>query len=97
MKKQILVLVGVLACSSLAMAGDRGGDGRGGDRLARMQQHLSLTDAQVEEIRAIRENGGSREDVRAILSDEQRAMIEEHRARRGERGGRPPRGSADGE
>ena len=40
----------------------------------------------VSEIREIRANGGTREDVRAVLSDEQRTQLEEHRARRKAKG-----------
>ena len=69
-----------------AMAEDHGG--RRGDRLARMQEHLQLTDEQVAQIRSIRENGGSREEVHAVLNDTQRAQLEEHRANhRGKHGG----------
>jgi len=56
------------------------------DRLARMQQHLDLTDEQVVQIREIRENGGSREDVHAVLTDDQRNQLEQMRQRHGGKG-----------
>ena len=90
------IVTGGALLASAAMAEDRQGQGRG-DRMARMQQHLELSDDQVSEIRSIRENGGSRDDVRAILNDTQRAQLDEHRANHrgrhgeGKRGGeRPP-------
>jgi len=42
-------------------------------RLERMKSHLELTDDQVAEIRRIREEGGGREQVRAVLTEEQQA------------------------
>ena len=94
------ILTGGALLASATMAEDRQGKGQGqgrGDRMARMQQHLDLSDDQVSEIRSIRENGGSRDDVRGILNDTQRAQFDEHRANhRGRHGGgqrsgeRPP-------
>ena len=36
----------------------------------------------VAQISAIRANGGGRDEVRAVLNDEQRALMSEHRANR---------------
>ena len=80
------VLTSAALLTSAVMAEDHGG--RRGDRLARMQEHLQLTDEQVAQIRSIRENGGSRDEVHAVLNDTQRAQLEEHRANhRGRHGG----------
>ena len=93
MRKAALLPLILIAASSLALAGGGRGGGERGDRMARMQEHLGLSDAQVEQMREIRENGGSREDMRAVLTDEQRTLIEEHRAQRRERhGGKGGRG-----
>jgi Spy/CpxP family protein refolding chaperone len=46
-----------------------------------MQQHLDLTDAQVEEIRQIKAEGGSREDIKAVLTEEQQQKMQQHRKR----------------
>lgn len=97
--------------SSLALAGDHGGKGHSGkghggkghgdpeQRMQRMQDHLGLSEDQVTQIRSIRDSDLSREEKRAqvdsVFTAEQRAMIEEHRANRGERGGK--RGKRDGE
>lgn len=59
---------------------------RGGDKLARMQQHLGLSDEQVAEMRTIRDNGGSREEMNAVLTDEQRAQLDQMRQRHGGKG-----------
>jgi len=88
-----LLVVGVAMAEDQAGKGGRGGGRNPEERLARMQEHLQLSDDQVAEIRSIRENGGKREDIRAVLNDTQRAQMEEHRAkRRGKHkgGDRPP-------
>jgi hypothetical protein len=84
--KILSVAAGLLLASSLAIAEGQGqsgqhGGGHGGDRMARMQQHLGLSDGQVSEMQEIRANGGSREEMRAVLTDEQRAQADEMRAR----------------
>jgi Spy/CpxP family protein refolding chaperone len=99
--KRILFITSLVLVSSLALADShsdsqgqgsqgKGGEGRGGGRLQRMQQHLNLSDEQVSEIRSIKQNGGSREDVRAVLNDEQRAMMKQHRQRKGAERHPPP-------
>ncbi len=105
MKLIILLSAAMLVAAGTAWAGDgmhgQGsgkGMGRGGDpqqRMQRMQQHLGLSAAQVEQMREIRESGGGREDMRSVLTDEQRAKIDEHRALREERGGGRHRGQGE--
>ena len=68
----------------------RASKGKGGDRLARMREHLQLSDDQVEQMREIRANGGSREDMHAVLTDEQLQQLEAHRQARGKRGAPDP-------
>ncbi len=107
MKKAFLVYgsaLAIIAGTSLALADHHGGGHqkhRGGDpeqRIQRMQEHLDLSDEQVEQMRAIKQGEGSRaekrEQMRSILSDEQRAVMEEHRARRKEM--REQRGQDEG-
>jgi Spy/CpxP family protein refolding chaperone len=73
-----------LALALAAGATWAGHHGKGdGDRLERMRQHLNLTDAQVEEMRRIREEGGSREEMRAVLTAEQQAMMRQSREAHG--------------
>ena len=50
-------------------------------RMERMQQHLELSDEQVAEMRRIREEGGGREEVRALMTDEQRDKFDQMRER----------------
>ena len=59
-----------------------GKDKRGGDRIERMREHLGLSDEQVTQMREIRANGGGREEMRAVLTDDQRAQIDAHREAR---------------
>ena len=65
------------------------GEGRrgGGDRMVRMQERLGLSDDQVSQMQEIRESGGSRKDMRAVLTEDQRAQIDAHRAQRKQQGG----------
>ena len=50
--------------------------------MARMKKHLELSDEQVEDIRKIRQEGGSREDVRAVLTPEQQRKSDDARKNR---------------
>jgi Spy/CpxP family protein refolding chaperone len=86
MKKTLITLfsLALIAGAATVHASPSGGKGLRGDspRLSKLQQSLGLSDAQVDEIREIRANGGSRDDVRAVLDEEQRAMLDTRRARR---------------
>lgn len=74
------------------------GEGRrgGGDRMVRMQERLGLSDDQVSQMQEIRQSGGSRKDMRSVLTEDQRAQIDAHRAQGKRQGGearahgRPP-------
>lgn len=57
----------------------QGGDRK--ERMQRMREHLDLSDAQVEQMRSIRESGGSREEVRAVLTEDQQAKFDAARQR----------------
>ena len=48
-------------------------------RIAKMQKRLDLSDDQVEEMQEIRASGGTREDVLAVLSEQQRAKMKDKR------------------
>lgn len=86
MKKTLigLLTLALITVTAAADASPAGGKGLRGDspRLSKLQDSLGLSDAQVDEIREIRAKGGSRDDVRAVLDDEQRAMLDTRRARR---------------
>lgn len=81
-----ILSLALLAGSGAALAGG-GGAGKGPDRIARMQAALDLSDEQVAEMRRIRDNGGTREQVQAVLTDEQRARAEQMRKHHGKHGG----------
>ena len=44
--------------------------------MERMREQLDLSDAQVEQIRENARAGGSREEVRAVLTDDQRTKLD---------------------
>jgi Spy/CpxP family protein refolding chaperone len=84
MKVMILSLVLLMSATSALAERDPGQRG-GGDKAehrARMQQELGLTQDQVEQMREIRKQGGSREEMQAVLTDEQRAKARELRKSR---------------
>lgn len=101
--KLILPSILLLAMTAAAAEAGQGQNGQGrqgnGPRMQHMQQALNLSDEQVSQIRDIRANGGGRDEVRAVLNDEQRAMMDEHRANRQgrENGARRGPGYANGE
>jgi Spy/CpxP family protein refolding chaperone len=80
--------------------GDRQGKPGGENRMARMQENLGLSDEQVSQMKEIRQNGGSREEMRSILTEDQRATMDQRRAEhqqrqgqnkgKGNRQGQPP-------
>ncbi len=86
--KTIVTLALSLLIASSAVYAEKGDGNRGGDRLARMQQHLGLSDDQVSQMREIRANGGGREEMRAVLTEDQQAQMREHRANRKGKGGK---------
>lgn len=105
MKNILLGVFVFLLMAPTAYSGQAGqGNGKGtrgsgqgqGQRMARMQESLGLSQEQMDQIRSIRENGGSREDFRAVLNDEQRVKLDEHRAaRQGQGGGKGYRGGPE--
>ena len=86
--KTVILTIGLLVVSSYAVA-----EGQGDKRMRREQikQELDLSDEQVKKMRAIRAEGGTRADMDAVLTEQQRsranAMREEHGQRRAERMG----------
>ena len=91
MKKWLMAgacVVAMAAGNVYANEDHRGKGPQGGDRkerMERMREHLELSDAQVEQIREIRQNGGGREEVRAVLTEEQQAKMDAARARHREK------------
>jgi len=91
--KNILILILAMAMvSGAAFAGDKAGKRSGEDRLAKMQQNLDLSDEQVAQLRQIRDNGGNKEQILAVLTDEQLETMKKRRAQmkgKGRKGRRP--------
>jgi hypothetical protein len=99
MKTLLTVTLSLLLTATSAWAErPEGGQGQGkrGDRMARMQEHLGLSDSQVSQMKEIRANGGNREEMRSVLNDDQRTQMQEYRKNhkgkggRGGEGNRPP-------
>jgi Spy/CpxP family protein refolding chaperone len=85
MKKSLTIILGLALASSMALAEKpEGGRGKGNpeQRMQRMQKHLDLSDAQVSQIREIRANGGSREEMHKVLTEDQQRKMHEHRQQR---------------
>lgn len=93
--------IALAAATGFAMAAGHQGQGQGKahgqghhgnpeQRMQRMQEHLDLSEEQVSQMRAIRDSDATRqekrEQMRGILTEEQRARVEEHRAMRREQG-----------
>jgi periplasmic protein CpxP/Spy len=51
-----------------------------GQRKSQMQQQMGLTDAQMKQMQEIRRKGGTREEMRAVLTPEQQAKFDARRA-----------------
>ncbi len=75
------VALGLMLASGMALAQDAPhGSPNASDKqpfVARMKNDLDLTDEQVKKMREIRDNGGSREEMQAVLTPEQRAKAAE--------------------
>jgi Spy/CpxP family protein refolding chaperone len=103
----MMYCLGIALVSSAALAqppyGGQGQNPRGDPnmRIERMKKHLDLSEEQVKQMEAIRDSDATqwekRDQMRAVLTDEQRAIIEENRARRQgmQRGGGPPPAAVD--
>jgi Spy/CpxP family protein refolding chaperone len=93
--KTLIMALSLALVSSMALAQPAGappggpkGDGKR-PPIARIKNDLDLTDEQVKKMREIRDQGGSRADMQAVLTPEQRAkaagLREEHQGEREER------------
>ena len=85
--KQFFAAIVVLVMLSATAHAQVEGKLAGADQLTRMQKNLGLSDEQVAQLHELRERGASREEVRAVFTDEQWAQMQERRrqakARRG--------------
>ena len=77
----LAALIGALALNAaIATAGPDGDrQQRHQAHKERMQEQFGITDEQFEQMHEIRRNGGSREEAAAVLSDDQRAQMQQWR------------------
>ncbi|MDH3993108.1 MAG: hypothetical protein OEV47_09350 [Gammaproteobacteria bacterium] len=82
--KTFIITLGLLLTATTALAERQGGpqDGDRDGHRARMQQELGLSEQQIQQMREIREQGGSREDMRAVMTEEQQTRAQEMRKSR---------------
>lgn len=73
------VIAIVTLSAALLVPVAQAGDERREEHRARMQSELGLTDEQMQQMKDIRESGGSREDAAAVLTEEQREKMRELR------------------
>lgn len=81
-KTLISLLVAAVVAAPLAFAegkNKQGGEHRNKQRAAHMQEQFGVSDDQLSQMREIRDDGGSREDVRAVLTDDQRSQMRQWR------------------
>ena len=79
--KKVLTLVLCLAMTTAVTFADEEKSKQGnGDRMAKMQQNLGLNDEQVAQMRQIRDNGGSKEEILAVLTEDQLEIMKKRRA-----------------
>jgi Spy/CpxP family protein refolding chaperone len=96
MKKLIvsIILLSLLAATTLsAQSGSspQNPEAAKGQRMAKLKKELNLTDQQVAEMKQIRENGGSKEEVRAVLTPEQQTKMDKLREQaKSQRAGNAP-------
>jgi hypothetical protein len=74
----IFALAAALLATPLAVA-EGGKQQNHQERAARMQQQFGISDEQIAEMRSIRQNGGTREEAHAILSEGQQQQMHEWR------------------
>jgi Spy/CpxP family protein refolding chaperone len=92
-KKTVIILiltlgaVGTMAQEESRPGMHRGPHGNPEQRIERMRQHLGLSDDQVVQMQEIQASDASREEkreqMRSVLTEEQRNMIREHRLQKG--------------
>ena len=86
--KALVITLGLLMASTAALAKHDGHGCKRGHERAHMQLSLGISDEQAEQMREIRDQGGSREEAHAVLTEEQQdkaeKMREKHQGKRAE-------------
>ncbi len=80
MKKILVLILAMAMASTAALADDEERNSPMSDRMAQMQKNLDLSDEQVAQIRQIRDDGGGKEEILAVLTEEQLALMKKRRA-----------------
>jgi hypothetical protein len=75
-----LVVLTVMSMPLLALDGDEKSS-LSDKQLTTMQKRLQLSDEQMSQMRKIRDEGGSKKEMGAVLTDEQKARAKEQKAR----------------
>jgi Spy/CpxP family protein refolding chaperone len=75
-----LTLLATSAYAERGNGGDRKGPPGGKERMAKMQEMLGLSEEQVLQMQEIRQSGGNRQDMRAVLTNDQKVIMDERRA-----------------
>ena len=96
MKKLMIVAACIASLGAGAAFAGKGGYGQLSEeeraqRMERMKNHLELSDGQVNQMKQIRADGGGREEIRAVLTDEQAQKWDEARKRHAQKGGKKHR------
>ena len=94
--KKLMIVTACLACLSATAFAGKGGYGELSEeeraqRMERMKSHLELSDEQVEQMQQIRADGGGRDEIRAVLTNEQAQKMDEARKRHGHKRGNKER------
>ena len=80
--KSVFVIAALVAAPLALAEGYGPGGKRGAGHAAHMQEKFGVSDEQLQQMRDIRENGGSREEMRAVLTAEQLEKLEQAHKRR---------------
>ncbi len=87
MKKLLVLIFAMAMASATTIAEEEENNSAMSDRMAQMQKNLGLSDEQVAQIRQIRDNGGGKEEILAVLTDEQLTLFKKRRAEKKGKGG----------
>lgn len=89
MKKLMIVTVCIASLTAGAVFAQKGSqmtEEERAQRMERMKAHLELSDEQVAQMKQVRADGGSRDDIREVLTTEQAQKWDEARQRHRQKG-----------
>ena len=91
MKKLMIVTACITSLTAGAVFAQKGSqltEEERAQRMERMKVHLELSDEQVAQMKQVRADGGSRDDIREVLTAEQAQKWDEARQRHRQKGGK---------